>query len=489
MANQIKNKEELETAYKTLLSQYNYSGEILNILANLLAECSYLTTLNTSSVLREGSLLTATQLDSMLALAHDNQCPVSRGYCQRLHINDLYVTQNRTVKAFDLMESKSANYKLYFSEDASYDTSGGLVYLTLLVGSDLVVYENTDVVDNRLSSTTHILEIPDEGLSEDFLLFKNEEQIYNVDEIALKDQTDAKYQGMMYTTNARLLSESIPYYIATCPPNFSVKIYNYSKFKKDDKYTFKCVKKVKSNVPDISTNIINSLQGFIYKGNSPSITSTASIDAENSISFLKTKIIANFRDRSYISSYNAITNAISSKLAEYFLGYTINIVEGQFLVTYALKDGANFTTAMMNSVKQELVFDYRIEEELVFKQAKDKKVPLYLNIYYDSVIDELAITAIIDDYQKKVGGEYTVDALKSYISKQENISYVEYIPEYADLMRDQGENVSLEVEEPKLDDYGSYVDNEDGSHVMETVIYRLRFSPREIRYIPHGSSI
>lgn len=489
MANQIKNKEELETAYKTLLSQYNYSGEILNILANLLAECSYLTTLNTSSVLREGSLLTATQLDSMLALAHDNQCPVSRGYCQRLHINDLYVTQNRTVKAFDLMESKSANYKLYFSEDASYDTSGGLVYLTLLVGSDLVVYENTDVVDNRLSSTTHILEIPDEGLSEDFLLFKNEEQIYNVDEIALKDQTDAKYQGMMYTTNARLLSESIPYYIATCPPNFSVKIYNYSKFKKDDKYTFKCIKKVKSNVPDISTNIINSLQGFIYKGNSPSITSTASIEAENSISFLKTKIIANFRDRSYISSYNAITNAISSKLAEYFLGYTINIVEGQFLVTYALKDGANFTTAMMNSVKQELVFDYRIEEELVFKQAKDKKVPLYLNIYYDSVIDELAITAIIDDYQKKVGGEYTVDALKSYISKQENISYVEYIPEYADLMRDQGENVSLEVEEPKLDDYGSYVDNEDGTHVMETVIYRLRFSPREIRYIPNGSSI
>lgn len=489
MANQIKNKEELETAYKTLLSQYNYSGEILNILANLLAECSYLTTLNTSSVLREGSLLTATQLDSMLALAHDNQCPVSRGYCQRLHINDLYVTQNRTVKAFDLMESKSANYKLYFSEDASYDTSGGLVYLTLLVGSDLVVYENTDVVDNRLSSTTHILEIPDEGLSEDFLLFKNEEQIYNVDEIALKDQTDAKYQGMMYTTNARLLSESIPYYIATCPPNFSVKIYNYSKFKKDDKYTFKCIKKVKSNVPDISTNIINSLQGFIYKGNSPSITSTASIEAENSISFLKTKIIANFRDRSYISSYNAITNAISSKLAEYFLGYTINIVEGQFLVTYALKDGANFTTAMKNSVKQELVFDYRIEEELVFKQAKDKKVPLYLNIYYDSVIDELAITAIIDDYQKKVGGEYTVDALKSYISKQENISYVEYIPEYADLMRDQGENVSLEVEEPKLDDYGSYVDNEDGTHVMETVIYRLRFSPREIRYIPNGSSI
>lgn len=489
MANQIKNKEELETAYKTLLSQYNYSGEILNILANLLAECSYLTTLNTSSVLREGSLLTATQLDSMLALAHDNQCPVSRGYCQRLHINDLYVTQNRTVKAFDLMESKSANYKLYFSEDASYDTSGGLVYLTLLVGSDLVVYENTDVVDNRLSSTTHILEIPDEGLSEDFLLFKNEEQIYNVDEIALKDQTDAKYQGMMYTTNVRLLSESIPYYIATCPPNFSVKIYNYSKFKKDDKYTFKCVKKVKSNVPDISTNIINSLQGFIYKGNSPSITSTASIDAENSISLLKTKIIANFRDRSYISSYNAITNAISSKLAEYFLGYTINIVEGQFLVTYALKDGATFTTAMMNSVKQKLVFDYRIEEELVFKQAKDKKVPLYLNIYYDSVIDELAITAIIDDYQKKVGGEYTVDALKSFISKQENISYVEYIPEYADLMRDQGENVSLEVEEPKLDDYGSYVDNEDGTHVMETVIYRLRFSPREIRYIPLGSSI
>lgn len=261
---EILSREELEEKYKDIIKNYSYSGEILNILIKLMAECSYLTSLNAGSILREGSLLTAIQLDSVLALCHDNFTPVDRGSCQRLQIDNLYVTQNREVSAFELLESKSNNYKLYFAEDAKYDTSDGLVYLTLIVGSDLVSYENTKEIDSRLSSNTHIIDIMDEGLSEDFLFYKNEKMIYNVDNIPISLHTDEKYKGYMYTKNIKLISDIIPYYICTVPPNYSIRIYGYERFLVSDKYTFKCIKKVSSTLPDMSTSLLKSLQGFVY---------------------------------------------------------------------------------------------------------------------------------------------------------------------------------------------------------------------------------
>ena len=485
---EILSREELETHYKKIAQSYGYSGEILNILIKLLTECSYLTSLNSGSILREGSLLTAIQLDSVLALCHDNFTPVDRGSCQKLLINNLNVTQNRTVSAFELLESKSSNYKLYFAQDGTYDTSDGLVNLTLLVGSDLISYENTEDADNRLSSNTHILDIPDENLSENFLFYKNERQIYNVDNIPISLYTDEKYKGYMYTNNPKLVSDIIPYFICTVPPNFSVRIYGYERFLISDKYTFKCIRKVDSNTADMSTSLLKSLQGFVHKDNTPSVTSVESVAAESSISYLKTKVVSNFRDRNYISSYNAIKNAIEQKLMDYFLGFTINIVEGQIIITYALKDSSDWGTAVKNKFVEEIVFDYKIEETLVFEQAKDIEVPLYINIYYSNTISELEISGLIDEYEKKVGGEYSIDALKAYISKQENISYVEIIPDYDEVMRTSGTRVSLEGEENVIGADGMYVTNEDGTNVVKSVIYRLRFNPRDVRYISKTES-
>ena len=486
---EILSREELESKYKDVIKNYNYSGEILNILIKLMTECSYLTSLNAGSILREGSLLTAIQLDSVLALCHDNFTPVDRGSCQRIQIDNLYVTKNREVSAFELLESKSSNYKLYFSQDGKYDTSAGLVYLTLIVGADLISYENTKEADNRLSSNTHIIDIPDDGLSEDFLFYKNERMIYNVDDIPISLHADEKYKGYMYTKNPKLVSDIIPYYICTVPPNYSIRIYGYERFLTSDKYTFKCIKKVSSALPDMSTTLLKSLQGFVYKDNSPSIKSIPSIPAESSTSFLKMKVISNFRDRNYISSYNAIKNAIEQKLMDYFLGFAINIIKGQILITYALKDSSNWSVAVEKQFREEITFDYKIEEELVFEQAKDKEVPLYLNIYYSNVINEMEISSLIDDYEKKVGGEYSIDALKAYLDKQENISYAEIIPDYDEVVRTSGTRVPLEADEPVLDNDGHNVVNEDGTNVIKRVIYRLRFKPRDVRYISLTDSI
>lgn len=480
---EILSREELEQYYKKVAQSYGYSGEILNILIKLLTECSYLTSLNSGSILREGSLLTSIQLDSMLAICHDNFTPVDRGSCQRLLIDNLYVNQNREVKAYELLESKSSNYKLYFAQDGTYDTNDGLVNLSLIVGSDLVSYENTKEADNRLSSNTHIIDLPDDNLSEDFLFYKNERMIYNVDDIPISLHTDEKYKGYMFTKNPKLISDIIPYYICTVPPNFSVRIYGYERFLVSDKYTFKCIRKVNSTTPDMSISLLKSLQGFIYKDNTPSIKSISSINAENSISALKMKVISNFRDRNYISSYNAIKNAIEEKLMEYFLGFAINIIKGQILITYALKDNSAWGVAVENKFREEIVFDYKIEEKLVFEQAKDKEVPLYINIYYSNKINEMEIGALIDEYEKKVGGEYSIDALKSYLDKQENISYVEIIPDYDELMRTSGTRVPLEGEENVLNADGQIMTNDDGTNVTKRVIYRLRFKPRDVRYI------
>lgn len=487
--NDILSREEIEEQLKKIAKNYNYKGEILNILIKLMSECAYLTTLNSASILMEGSLLTANKFNSMLALCHDNMAPVNRGYCQRILVDNLYVTQNKSVKRFELLESKSSQYKLYFAEDASYDTNSGVVALTLLVGSDIISYENTEEVDNRLSSNLYYLDIPTTYLSEDIILYKNDREIYNVDSIQISEQANEKYRGYMFTTNPKLVSEIVPYYICTVPPDYSVRIYNYNRFLISDKYTFKCIKKVDNNIADMSTSLINNLQGFVFKDNTPMISSTPSIPAEQSISFLKSKIIYNFRDRNYISSYNAILNAIESKLSKYFLGFTINITNGKILLIFSLKDGVSWGTAIEKEFIDSMIFDYKIEEKFVFEQAKDKEVPLYINIYYSNLINELEIKEKINEFEKQVGGEYLLDALKGVIDKQQNVLYTEVIPEYADIMNASGTKVSLSAEENMIDTDGRPMLNADGSNIKKNVIYRLRFNPKDIRFISKTETI
>lgn len=477
-------KEQLEK----IIKDYSYKGEILDILTALMTESVYLTTLNSGAVLREGSLLTALQTDSILALCHDNFTTVSRGYCQRLKLQDLYVATNQSVKAFDLLESKSANYKLYYAEDGNYDISQNNVSLTLIVGSDIVSYDNDGDVDTRLFSSSYILDIPEENLSEDFLLFKNDQLIYNVDNIPIAQRGDAKYVGYMYTTNAKYVNEAIPYYVCTVPPNYSVRIYGYYQFKESDKYTFKCIKHVKDNIGDISPTLLKSLQGFLYKDNIPNITNIASVAKDSSISHLKTKVVSNYRDRNYISSFNAIKEVITAKLSQYFVGFNLQIINGQMLITYALKDNSAWGAALETEFKNSIIFDYKVEEEIVFEKAKEQEVPLYLNIYYSNVLNELEINDLITQFETRVGGEYSIDELKAYL-KVGNVLYVETIPDYDEIIAQSGTRVALETEEPVKDQAGMPVLNPDGSNVMKKVIKRLRFKPRDIRYISKTEQI
>lgn len=479
----ILSREEIEEQFKKIIKNYSYQGEILNILIKLMSECSYLTSLNAASILREGSLLTASRFNSILALCHDNLTPVSRGSCQRIIIDNLYATQNKSVKKFELLESKSSQYKLYFAEDGTYDTNSGIIAITLLVGSDIISYENTEEVDNRLSSNLYYLDIPETGLSEDIILYKNDREIYNVDNIAITDRSKEEYSGYMFTTNPKLVDTTVPYYICTVPPDYSIRIYGYNRFLISDKYTFKCVKAVDSNTADMPTSLIKNLQGFVFKDNTPDITSVASIPAEQSISFLKSKIVANFRDRNYISSYNAILNAIESKLSTYFLGFTIQILSGQILIIFALKDGVTWSTSIEKSFTDSMILDYKIEENFVFEQAKEKEVPLYINIYYSNLINEIEIKEKINEYEKQVGGEYLLDALKGTINKQQNVLYTEVIPEYEDVMNASGTKVALSTEEDVLGTDGQPTLNEDGTKVKKNVFYRLRFNPKDIRFI------
>ena len=473
---ELYSREDIEVKLTAIAKNFGYSGEILNMIVALLTESIYITNMNSFLVLREGSLYSATQLDSLLALCHDNMTPVFRGSCQRLNIEGVVATENKKVKAFDLLDSKSSNFKLYFVEDRTFDTNEGEINLNLIVGGDIISYDNENGNDERLYSDNHIIDIFDEDLTEDFILIRNEQVIYDSDTIPLDKHTDPLYKGNMYTKNAKTVSEIIPYYITTVPPNYSIRIYKYTKFLINDRYVFKCIKRVTTG-KDISVSLINELQGFVFKNSKPTIKSIPLVDKDNSVSYLKLKTIVNYRDRNYISSYNAVKNAIELKLSMYFLGFAINIIKNQIIITYVLKDNAPWSQLVIDEFKQQMVFSYKVTEEIVFEKAQEKFVRLFLRVYYSNQISDMDIISQINMFESKVGGTYSLDELKAFI-KQGNVLFSEDIPEEElshAIYREEDRKLSLEEEVDALDEEGEVIKDNEGNPIKKKVIYRLRF--------------
>lgn len=478
MAN-LNTKTEIKSILKSILEEKGYTGEILDILVDLSTETVYLTQLSASIVLREGNVQTATKLESMLAISHECFTRVFRGTCQRLEITDLQCIKTIETKAFQLLQTKSP-HKIFYSEDGNFNANDTGINLTLIVGSDIESYDNEGDVDTRLYSDSHILDVPGSNWSEDFLLFRNDQKIYNVEDIPVDLQTDEKYYGNMYTKEAKRVSDIIPYYIATTAPSYGIRIYNYNSFSLADKYTFKGIKLMDANQPDLNPSQLNNIEGFVYKDSKLSIKNIASVREESSITVLKNNILSGYRDRNYISSKNGIISAIKKYLADVFLGFTVNVINNTIVVTYILNEGKEWNETVKKQFTDYALFNYKITEPIEFEEAETIYVRLFLKIYYNNVINQMEVLSLIDSFENNIGGTYKIDKLKSTISKLETVDHVEIIPksevEYANMRSGaSGENGNDMEVALEYDEEIPVEDEEEGETTTVHVIKRLKF--------------
>lgn len=443
-------KDEINTLLSNYLIELGYEGEILNILKSILVESVWLTQVSSGVVLKESNIMTATQLSSLLAVCHDNFVTVPRGNCQIIQLDNLICLKNTEIKAFTLANT-IGKHKLYYMENKNYETNDTDISLKFYVAKDCVSYSNEDGLDRRLSSDNFILDIPGYNWSEDFLLYRNDQRIYNVDDVPISLHSEEEYYGNMFTKRANLVSPTVPYYIATTAPDYGIRIYSYNRFVLSDKYTFKGLVLLDNDQEDLDPNSIKNIQGFVFKDNTVDFINTDSVEPESNKTRLKLLCLSNFRDRNLISSNNALNEIVKLKLGDLFLGYKIQFINNKLLITYALKSGQYWTEAKRKEFVDEVEFNYKITEPIVFEQAPDKKVRLYLNIYYQSIINTIDIYDIINSFESKVGGEYSIDDVKAKIDKLDSIIKTEVI----DNLNMRDEDKKCKLEEIRQDDEGN----------------------------------
>ena len=424
--NQPLTKEEIKEELQNYLKDEGYEGEILQILKGLLGESTFLTQLASAVVLKESNIMTATEVSSHIAICHENFVKVPRGMCQRINLTNLIVVKTKSVKAFDLFTSVGS-WKLYYLDDGNYEANQSGVSVRLLVAKDCVSYDNSGDLDKRLSSSGFYLDIPEDGWSEDFLLYKNNSKIYNVDDVPIELHSEDSYKGLMYTKDANKLSNIVPYYIATTAPNYGIRIYSYIKFNEQDKYSFKGLKLMSVGQGDLDPKLIKNLEGFLLKNNILTYENTPSTEAESNISVLKMLALANFRDRNLISSNYGLKQIIEFELSNIFLGFRINYIGKEIRITYILREGQSWDLNKEKQFVDKVVFNYKITEKMVFEEAKPVYVRLFIRVVYNNLINNLDIFDQISKFEEKVGGVYYLDELKSVLSKNETVSRVEIL--------------------------------------------------------------
>lgn len=466
MADGILSKDEIKNNLKSILEDMGYEGEILNILVNLSTETVYLTQLGSAVILREGNVQTATKLESLLAISHENFTRVHRGSCQRLKVKGLQCIRTTQTKAFDLLQTKGP-HKIYYYENGDYNANENDINMTLIVAKDLESYDNESGVDKRLSSDSHIMEIPGSKWSEDFLLFRNDQKIYNVEDIPVDLHSEDKYYGNMYTTEAKRVGDTVPYYIATTAPSYGIRIYNYLKFNLSDKYTFKGLRLLDPGKNDLDPKNLTEIENFLHKDNKPNIENIPSIREESSVSTIRANILANYRDRNYISSKNGVISAIKKYLGETFLGFTVNIFNGEIIVTYILNESKEWNSTIEKNFSDYALFNYKITEPIKFEQAEEISVGLRIKIFYNNVINQMEVLKLINSFEYQVGGVYKVDKVKATISKLETVAYVELLNDM------ESKDMEVLLEEDVIEE-----DN-NGDKVTLKKLRRLKFDPEK----------
>lgn len=246
-------KKYLKQQVKAAFNSDNVSGDLVNLVADVLSEYAYLHQLIDINILMENSFLRSTKLNSRIQQAADRFYSVPRGYNRIVKISDLMVyKQGETIYPFQLVtQNAGGKYKLY-AEQPWNEQQGNLTatgYLAL--DCQTVELQGSGKLYMDVEQDNNGVKIPCENISEDIVVY----QTWTDQSLATAfDFTTDNAGNITYYRQVELVSsladlfntnEIIPVeeeqpprerFCAITMPNYGVRLYSKTAIKQTQNY-------------------------------------------------------------------------------------------------------------------------------------------------------------------------------------------------------------------------------------------------------------